>query len=159
MVPGPVLTYTVLTMVGRVARFLTFRHAHQHRHHRHWIQGLRRPGHPRRARHARPRHRVVHPRRAPRRGTYRGPNGVLQFFGKLQETYSEFRVEPERFSGVDDDRVLVEGHHRGRLGDQTFEVAFIHLWTLRDGVAVAYREYCDSGKLLVLFQNEPAVHR
>ena len=99
------------------------------------------------------------PDELPDGGTYRGPNGVLQFFGKLQETYSEFRVEPERFSGVDDDRVLVEGHHRGRIGEQTFEVAFIHLWTLHDGVAVAYREYCDSGKLLVLFQNEPAVHR
>ena len=42
------------------------------------------------------------------------------------------------------------------MGDRSFEVGFVHLWTLRDGVAVAYREYCDSGKLLMLLQGEPA---
>jgi ketosteroid isomerase-like protein len=98
------------------------------------------------------------PEELPDGGTYRGPDGVLQFFGKLQETYTEFRVEPEGFSAVEGDRVLVEGHHRGRVGDRTFEVAFIHLWTVRDGLAVAYREYCDSGKLLDLLQGASAVH-
>ncbi|MHC1559164.1 nuclear transport factor 2 family protein [Actinomycetospora sp. C-140] len=98
------------------------------------------------------------PDELPEGGTYRGPDGVLQFFGTLQETYTEFRVEPEQFSADENDRVLVEGHHRGRLGDQTFDVAFIQLWTLRNGLAVAFREFCDSGKLLVLFQHQSAVH-
>jgi uncharacterized protein len=80
------------------------------------------------------------PEELPDGGTYRGPDGVLQFFGKLQETYTEFRVEPENFSTIDDDRVLVEGHHRGSVGTSPFEVGFVHLWTLRNGAAVAYRE-------------------
>lgn len=96
------------------------------------------------------------PDELPDGGLYRGPDGVLQFFGKLQETYTEFRVEPDRFSAVEPDRVLVEGHHRGAVGDSAFDVEFIHLWTVRDGMATAYREYCDSGKLLLLLPTESA---
>jgi ketosteroid isomerase-like protein len=97
------------------------------------------------------------PDELPDGGTYHGPDGVLRFFGKLQETYTEFRVEPERFSALGADRVLVEGHHRGKVGDNAFDVEFIHLWTVRDGVATAYREYCDSGRLLLLLQGESVV--
>lgn len=95
------------------------------------------------------------PDELPAGGHYHGPDGVLEFFGKLVETYTELRVEPDRFLGADDDRVVVEGHHRGRLGDTPFEIGFVHIWTFRGGSAIAFREYEDSGKLLPLFQSAP----
>lgn len=90
------------------------------------------------------------PDELPDGGFYRGKAGVSEFFAKLPAHYAELRVEPDRFheSG---DRVVVEGHHRGTLtGGAEFEVGFAHVWTLRDGKVLAYREYADTGKLLSL---------
>ncbi len=98
------------------------------------------------------------PDELPEGGGFRGHDAVLGFFGGLAELYDELRVEPDRFHGAGD-RVIAEGHHRGRIGDTAFEVGFAHMWTMRDGRAVAYREYTDSGKLLALFRAAPAPTR
>lgn len=96
------------------------------------------------------------PDELPGGGTYRGPAGVAEFFGQLPGLYAELRVEPDEFLEAGD-RVIVEGHHRGRVASGAeFEVGFAHVWTVRDGKAVAFREYTDTGKLLPLLQAVPA---
>lgn len=90
------------------------------------------------------------PDELPDGGTYRGPQGVAQFFGVLPTHYQELRVEPDRFLDAGDG-VVVEGHHRGTIGGVAFEVGFAHVWTLREGRAVRFREYMDTGKLVPLF--------
>lgn len=98
------------------------------------------------------------PDELPEGGRYRGHDAVLGFFGGLAELYDELRVDAEVFHGAGD-HVIAEGHHRGRIRGTAFEVGFAHVWTMRGGRAIAYREYTDSGKLLALFQAAPAEAR
>lgn len=90
------------------------------------------------------------PDELPDGGTYRGHDGVVGFFSTLPNHYAELRVETDRFHEAGD-CVVVEGHHRGKVLDGTaFDVGFAHVWTMRDGKAVSFREYADTGKLLPL---------
>jgi ketosteroid isomerase-like protein len=80
-------------------------------------------------------------------GTYLGPAGVGEFFSKLPENYAELRVEPDRY--VDRaDSVVAVGHHRGRTHAGTsFEIPFVHVWTLSNGKATSFTEYFDTVKM------------
>lgn len=90
------------------------------------------------------------PDELPDGGTFHGPAGVAEFFTNLSKHYSELRVEPDTYHEAGD-RVIVEGHHRGTvISGAPFEAGFAHVWTLRGGKAVAFREYADTGKLLSL---------
>jgi uncharacterized protein len=80
-------------------------------------------------------------------GTYLGPAGVGEFFGKLPENYAELRVEPETY--VDrGDTVVVLGHHRGRsMAGAAFDIGFTHVWRLAQGKAISFTEYFDTAKM------------
>ncbi len=95
------------------------------------------------------------PEELPGGGTYNGTSAVGEFFSSLPGNYQELRVEPDRYLDAGD-RVIVEGRHRGRINDVSFEVGFAHVWTLADGRVVQLREYMDSGKLLPLFASATA---
>lgn len=95
------------------------------------------------------------PDELPDGGTYRGPDQVAGFFAALSRRYDELSVQPERYLAAGDDIVVVEGTHTGRIGTESFEVGFAHVWTLRDGKITRFREYMDSGKLLPLFASQP----
>ena len=86
----------------------------------------------------------------PEGGTYRGPEAVGGFFASLPKNYDDLQVQPDQYLDAGDS-VIVEGHHRGKINGTAFEVGFAHVWTLRDGAAVRFREYADSGKLVPLF--------
>jgi ketosteroid isomerase-like protein/predicted SnoaL-like aldol condensation-catalyzing enzyme len=77
-------------------------------------------------------------------GVYRGPAGAGEFFAKLPQNWAELRVEPERY--VDGgDTVVVQGRHRGRsVSGNSIDLPFMHLWTLRDGLATSFTEILDS---------------
>jgi ketosteroid isomerase-like protein len=90
------------------------------------------------------------PDELPTGGTYHGPAGIAAFFAALPAHYDELQVRPERFLDAGD-RVVVEGRHTGSLAGTRFDVGFVHVWTLAGGLAVGFREYMDSGKLLPLF--------
>ena len=82
--------------------------------------------------------------------TYRGADAVFGFFGSLQDLWAELHVEPEEIVVIDEDRVLVLGHHRGRVLDgDSVDIPFAHLWTLRSGRAVRFFEYADTGLVLI----------
>jgi ketosteroid isomerase-like protein len=87
-------------------------------------------------------------------GRFHGHDGVMAFFGGLSR-FDEIHVDPDRFLDAGE-RIVVEGRDHGRLHGQAYEVGFVHVWTLREGRAVAFREYMDSGKLLPLFEAAPA---
>lgn len=78
-------------------------------------------------------------------GTYRGPQEVARFFGKLPDFFPELRVEPEEFAAFGD-QVVARGHHRGRGKAGALNVPFAMFWTLRNGKVVKFFEYQDTAK-------------
>jgi ketosteroid isomerase-like protein len=90
------------------------------------------------------------PDELPTGGTFHGPAGIAAFFSGLLAHYDELNVQPLRFLDAGE-RIVVEGHHTGRVSGTPFDVGFVHVWTLDGGLVVGFREYMDSGKLLPLF--------
>lgn len=80
-------------------------------------------------------------------GHYSGPAGVGEFFTKLPENYAELHVEPTAF--IDRaDSVVAMGHHRGRSNaGVTFDIPWVHVWTLSSGKATSFTEYFDTVKM------------
>ena len=90
------------------------------------------------------------PDELPTGGTFRGPAGIAAFFSGLPAHYDVLQVQPMRFLDAGE-QVVVEGHHAGQIAGTSFDVGFVHVWTLGGGRVVEFREYMDSGKLLPLF--------
>jgi ketosteroid isomerase-like protein len=87
------------------------------------------------------------PEELPIGGTVHGHDGVVGFFQNLPNYFEELRVEPDEYV-ASDDHVMAIGHHRGRVSGKPFEIGFAMHWTMRDGKAIQFREYNDSGKLM-----------
>jgi ketosteroid isomerase-like protein len=80
-------------------------------------------------------------------GTYAGPAAVGEFFSKLPENYAELRVEPLAFMDSGDS-VTVTGRHRGRsTAGNSFDIPFVHLWTLDGGKVTSFTEHFDTVKM------------
>jgi uncharacterized protein len=83
----------------------------------------------------------------PHGGTYHGLAEVRRnVFDPLdRDWWDEFAADPEEF--VDGgDQVVVLGRYRGvakRTGKR-LDVPFVHVWTLRDGRAVLFRQFLDT---------------
>lgn len=80
-------------------------------------------------------------------GHYTGPASVGEFFSKLPENYTELHVEPSAF--IDRaDTVVAMGRHRGRsAAGATFDIPWVHVWTLSNGKATSFTEYFDTVKM------------
>lgn len=90
------------------------------------------------------------PPTTPDGGTFHGPAEVGTFFARIPETYAELRVEPERYV-EQGDTVVVLGRHRGRTaGGAPLDLAFVHTWTIRDGLVVRFDEQLDTAALNAL---------
>jgi ketosteroid isomerase-like protein len=70
--------------------------------------------------------------------TYRGEEGIREWFDSFDEVMEEIRWEARRFHAVGD-RVVVEFtlRARGRSTGLDFGQEAVMVWTLRDGKAVA----------------------
>ena len=79
---------------------------------------------------------------APR--TYRGHEGMRQLFAAQAEVFDPFRLEPEEFFDAGD-RVVVTARAGGLARGSGVEVfgRFGHLWTVRGGKIVAFKEFKD----------------
>ncbi len=89
-------------------------------------------------------------------GTFRGPSEVAGFFARMPEVYPELSVQPERYveSG---DTVSVLGRISGRTtAGVAFEEPFVHVWTMRDGRAVAFRDFFDTAKMNSILEQQGA---
>jgi ketosteroid isomerase-like protein len=70
--------------------------------------------------------------------TLHGLEGFAVFVDGLEEDFSEFRYEAEKFEEVSPEQVQVTGQieARGRRSKMPLAAPFDHLWTMRDGRAV-----------------------
>ena len=83
----------------------------------------------------------------PHGGFYRGLDEVRRnIFDPLgEEWWDEFTADPDEFLDAGPE-VVVLGRYRGRAkgtGKQ-LDVPFVHVWTVRDGKAVRFRQFLDT---------------
>jgi ketosteroid isomerase-like protein len=81
----------------------------------------------------------------PLAGTYRGRDGVANFFQKLAVETEILDFQPREFI-ADGDRVLVVGWERAKVKatNKTFEHDWVMAFTVRNGKVASYREYTDT---------------
>ncbi|NYJ06739.1 nuclear transport factor 2 family protein [Petropleomorpha daqingensis] len=81
-------------------------------------------------------------------GVYSGPQGAADFFTALMRNVAELDVRPDRYIEAGD-TVVVPGRHRGRtVAGGSFDVPFVHLWTLRNGRVTSFTEVMDSAPVV-----------
>jgi ketosteroid isomerase-like protein len=90
----------------------------------------------------------------PTRGTYVGPDAVVNgVFGPLMTEWDGFSVVPDEF--IDGgDTVVSLGRYSGTYKGtgKAMSAAFAHVWTLRDGKAIRFRQYVDSALVQAAMQ-------
>ncbi len=78
-------------------------------------------------------------------GKRRGREQVGQFFASLSKEQEVVQFEPREFI-ADDEQVMVLGHYSWRVKStgQKFESDWAHVFTVRGGRIVRFREYTDT---------------
>jgi uncharacterized protein len=86
-------------------------------------------------------------------GRFHGIDGVRAFATIFEEYVEGFWAEPDDFLDAGDEIVVV-GRFRGRGTESRmeFEVGFVHLWTIRDGVASRCRAYLDTAPVMAAIE-------
>jgi ketosteroid isomerase-like protein len=85
----------------------------------------------------------------PDAASYRGWEGMASTVRDSQQTFEDFRFEPEQFFERGDRIVaIVTMTGRGRASGVPVEERIAHLWTLRDGRAVELRAFTDPADAL-----------
>ena len=78
---------------------------------------------------------------------FTGPQQVVEgVFARIGEEYEDFRAEPSRFLH-DGDTVAVEGRYSAsshRATGRPLDAPFVHVWDVRDGRVVRFRQYTDT---------------
>ena len=76
-----------------------------------------------------------------------GPQQVVEgVFARIGEEYEDFRAAPSRFLH-DGDTVAVEGRYSAtshRATGRPLDAPFVHVWDVRDGRVVRFRQYTDT---------------
>lgn len=87
---------------------------------------------------------------SPYPGTYTGPDAVLNgIFMRLGTEWEGFGVEPHEYLDAGE-HVVALGRYNGsyRTTGRSMSAAFAHVWTLRDGRVVRFRQYFDTRKMV-----------
>lgn len=81
----------------------------------------------------------------PLAGQRRGREQVAEFFSLLDETQESQHFEPKEFI-AQGDTVVVLGNYRWRVKStgRTIESDWVHVFTVRDGKTMNFREYFDT---------------
>ena len=80
-----------------------------------------------------------------------GHDGIRSYLAKINEALEDYRMSPEEFIDVDDERVLVFSREGGRGRGSQAEVEThptAHVWTIRDGKAVHMQSYWERDEAL-----------
>ena len=79
----------------------------------------------------------------PQGGSFRGRDGVGEFFAGVAENWPELKIELDELV-ADGDHVVGVGHGEGKLASgEPAEYGFTHVFTVGDGKIVRFREYAD----------------
>lgn len=80
-------------------------------------------------------------------------DGVTEFFATLARDQDVIEFEPREFV-AQGDKVISLGHYRWRVKDTGREFAsdFVHVFTIREGKIVAFREHFDSAAIAAAYQ-------
>src|SRR5665213_405863 len=80
----------------------------------------------------------------PLAGTYRGHDGVANFFQKLVQDVDILDFQPREFV-AEGNRVLVTGSERAKVKatGRTAEIDWVMSFTVRNGKIISFREYTD----------------
>lgn len=86
-------------------------------------------------------------------GPRRGKNEIISYFQAVGQALNIQIFEPLEFIPYDD-RVIVLGHEKGETKPtgRKYEFDWIHIFTLRDGKIVQYRDYYDTAVLVEAFR-------
>jgi ketosteroid isomerase-like protein len=89
-------------------------------------------------------------------GTHHGHDGVRSFARVFQDHIEGPWADPDDFLEAGD-RVVVMGRLTGQARDsgQDFEVGFVSVWTLTDGIASRAQIYYDSAPILAALAGTP----
>ena len=82
----------------------------------------------------------------PYAGTYVGPDGVLKgVLMRLATEWEGFSATPREFV-VQGDTVVSLGEYSGKykMTGRSFSAPFAHVWNLRNGKVVSFRQYTDT---------------
>ena len=81
----------------------------------------------------------------PLAGTRNGRDGVKEFFATLARDQDVLEFEPLE-SVAQGDKVISLGHYKWRVKEtgREYESDFVHVFTVRNGKIVAFREHFDS---------------
>ena len=80
---------------------------------------------------------------------YRGHEGASRFWSEVQEVWEVFETTPEEvFEEGDRVVVFIRARGRGKGSGVEVEDRTANVWTLRDGLVVAYRLYRDRDEAL-----------
>jgi uncharacterized protein len=79
-------------------------------------------------------------------GKRAGRQQVGQFFATVAENQEPLQFEPREFI-AERDKVVALGNYKWRVKGtgKTFECAFAHVFTIRDGKVVRFQEFTDTG--------------
>lgn len=92
---------------------------------------------------------------SPLAGRFQGNEQVAQFFQTMADTQEMLEFTPQEFI-AQGDTVVVLGHSRIRVRDtdRTAETDWAHVFTLKDGKVIRFRDYLDTYALLQASQPE-----
>jgi ketosteroid isomerase-like protein len=79
-------------------------------------------------------------------GVYRGHAGVGDFFGKIAAAWSHQVLSLDEIL-VDGERAVVLGRHDIAGANGSCDIAFAHVWQVRDGLATSFMELTDTQEL------------
>jgi len=85
----------------------------------------------------------------PQGGSWRGRDGVGEFFQNLGGIWGDLHLEVEQLL-ENEDSVAAVGRAAGRLrdGDHAAGYSFVHLFTVKDGAITRFREWGDADESL-----------
>ena len=86
----------------------------------------------------------------PTAGSWKGLDGMRESFGEMLGAWDDFRAEAEEYRSVDEERVLVLTHFRGRGKTSGLEVSQkgAELIRVRNGKVTRFVHYYDRARAL-----------
>lgn len=95
---------------------------------------------------------ILGPPKIAHAGPHRGRDQVRRFFATIAETLEITQFEPREFISQGD-KVVVLGYYGGRVKatGRQYASEWAHVFTLRDGKVVKFREYADTANLAAAY--------